>query len=123
MEGIITASVERKPRMRPARRYEIYLPMTYNDGRLIEDEKFIQTEAELLERFEGVTLMQRRSETALKGLWRHAGEVYSDEITIALIYAYETEEADEWLTLYKETLKDRFQQLEVLIVAFPVEVI
>jgi hypothetical protein len=43
--------------IRPARtkRYEILLPLTYNDGAEIEPEKFDQTAEELSDRFGGVT--------------------------------------------------------------------
>ena len=42
---------------RPARtkRFEILLPLNYNDGRLIEPEKFDQTAEEFCDRFGGVT--------------------------------------------------------------------
>ena len=46
-----------RSRSRPARikRYEILLPLNYNDGSLIEPEKFDETAEELCERFGGET--------------------------------------------------------------------
>jgi len=37
------------------RRYEILLPLRYNDGRSIGDDKFDQTRAELVDRFDGIS--------------------------------------------------------------------
>jgi hypothetical protein len=45
---------------RIVRRYEIYLPLLYNDGTPIEPEKFDYVERELVERFGGVTSVQRQ---------------------------------------------------------------
>jgi len=45
---------------RTARRYEIYLPVFYNDGSEVEPEELLQVERELVERFGGVTSMQRQ---------------------------------------------------------------
>lgn len=39
------------------RRYEILLPLTFNDGRPIPGEAFEQTREELVARFSGVTLL------------------------------------------------------------------
>jgi len=53
---------------RVVRRYEIYLPLFYNDGTPIEPEKFDQVERELVEQFGGVTTVQRQF--PLRGVWR-----------------------------------------------------
>jgi hypothetical protein len=56
------------PMPRVVRRYEIYLPLFYNDGTSIEPEKFDQVERELVEQFGGVTTVQRQF--PLRGVWR-----------------------------------------------------
>lgn len=55
-------------------RYEILLPLRYNDGRPIEREKFRQTNLELTERYSGTTgdLI-----TAI-GTWKYRGTLYED---------------------------------------------
>ena len=53
---------------RTARRYDIFLPLTYNDGRAIEDAKLDRVEAQLLDRFRGLTAQQR--EFPLRGIWK-----------------------------------------------------
>lgn len=44
---------------RPIRSIELFLPLEYNDGRPIPDAKFIAVQQELLNRFGGVTSVQR----------------------------------------------------------------
>ena len=39
----------------PIKRYEILLPLRYNDGSPVEPEKFEQTRHELIDRFHGAT--------------------------------------------------------------------
>jgi hypothetical protein len=45
---------------RQIRTIEIYLPLDYNDGRPMEESKYVHLEDELLTRFGGVTSIQRQ---------------------------------------------------------------
>ena len=45
---------------RPIRNIEVYLPLDYNDGRPIPESKFISIQQELLNRYGGVTSVQRQ---------------------------------------------------------------
>jgi hypothetical protein len=45
---------------RPISGIEIYLPLTYNDGRLIPEAKYVSIQRALLSRFGGVTSTQRQ---------------------------------------------------------------
>jgi hypothetical protein len=103
------------------RRYEIYLPLTYNDGRRIEQSKYDQTIAELLVRFTGVTTMRTEVKTSLLGFWMEKGQRYEDQIATYVIYALDINAADAFMRPYKEKLKRRFRQLEILLVAQLVE--
>src|SRR5262245_47524905 len=63
---------------RPVRtkRFEILLPLTYNDGPLIEAEKFDQTAEELCDRFGSVT----QDTVRIAGTWKSRGTRYRDEL-------------------------------------------
>jgi hypothetical protein len=58
------------------RRYEILLPVTYNDGRPIEPEKLYQTRDELVAQFGAVSLVPH----VVLGTWVHEGTRYEDEL-------------------------------------------
>ena len=110
--------------MRAAKRYEIYLPLRYNDGTRIERRKFQQVERELLEEFGGFTAMQQDSLHALRGFWEYKGQVYQDEIVLFTVYTFEEfEGAEVFLSHYKQVLKEKFRQEEVLLTAQTLEVI
>jgi hypothetical protein len=101
---------------RPIRRIEIYLPLDYNDGRPIEDSKFIHLEDDLLDRFEGLTAVQRQF--PLQGLWRSHSRIYRDRVVIftAMDFQNKTDfETIHYLERLKKRLKKKFAQLEILI--------
>ena len=100
--------------------YVIYLPLRYNDGREIDTEKFLEVRTELLERFRGITLLQETN--PLQGLWEHQGQRYSDEIITVTILDF-ARESPEFFTDYKEILKRRFEQIDILIYYYTVTVI
>ena len=97
-----------------ARKYDIYLPLQYNDGRFIEDEKYRSVYDALFEQFGGVTSMMH--EFPLRGVWRQANQVYQDLIIIYTTIDFApSDENEQFITHYKERLKTEFQQEEVLI--------
>lgn len=108
---------------KPAQRYDIYLPIRYNDGREIENEKFLQLHDELIERFGGVTSIKQTN--PLQGIWRYQEQRYTDEIIIVttLDFGYPQSQSEQFFVEYKEQLKKRFEQLDVLILAQTVIVI
>ena len=65
---------------RSARRYDLYLPLTHNDGRLIADELFKGVQHRLLARFGGLTAQQR--EFPLQGIWQGDTRLYLDQVII-----------------------------------------
>jgi len=105
---------------RPARnkRFEILLPLNYNDGTLIEPEKFDQTAEELCDRFGGVTLDTVR----ITGTWKYGGARYRDELLRIRIDSPDPQASD-FLRSYKELLKERFQQIDIWITAHELEII
>lgn len=100
-------------------RYEILLPQRDNDGNPIEDEKFTETRLELLNRFQAVSF----ESSAILGLWIHFGVVYEDQMVRLFVDADETPETEDFLRRYKETLRNRFGQVEIWITAHAIRVI
>ena len=96
------------------KKYDIYLPLRYNDGIWVEDEKFDQVDDALYERFGGLTSIMR--EFPLRGLWTGESEVYRDLIIIyTTIDLQPSESTTQFFEEYKEILKSQFQQEEILI--------
>jgi len=109
------------------KRYEIYLPLTYNPddqgNRLsIEEEKIEQTYEELWQEFGGVTVMPESENQALRGFWLdESGELFEDKVITVMVYAIDINKADSFFRQSIKTYKERFQQKEILILSWIVE--
>src|SRR5262245_20584957 len=101
---------------RPIRCIEIYLPLDYNDGRPIEETKYLRLQEELLTKFGGVTSTQRQF--PLQGLWRSETQLYQDRVVVFTVVDFQIQTEFEilrYLKRLKERLKRKFDQLEILI--------
>jgi hypothetical protein len=101
---------------RPIRSIEIYLPLDYNDGRPIPDSKYVSLQQELLDRFGGVTSVQRQF--PLQGAWQSGSRVYHDRVVVLSVMDFRAgSQLDclRYLEKLKGRLKKKFDQLEILI--------
>ncbi len=53
------------------REYEVYIPLTHNDGTPVDPGKLVQLRERLLEQFGGLTFFPQRNE----GFWTFGGRV------------------------------------------------
>jgi hypothetical protein len=101
---------------RPIRNIEIYLLLDYNDGRPIPDSKYVSIQQELLNRFGGVTSVQRQF--PLQGVWQSGTDIYHDRVVVFSVMDFREEsqlECLRYLERLKGRLKKKFDQLEILI--------
>ena len=101
------------------RRYEILLPSQFNDGRPIPQELVADTLHELERAFGAVSCETQ----TIQGLWRHEGELYRDSLARVFVDAEDTPENRQFFVRLKERLKSRFQQRDIWLTTYPVEVI
>ena len=92
--------------------------MNYNDGTLIEPQKFDQTADELCDRFGGVTEDTVRT----TGTWKYGGTRYRDELLRMRVDSNDPS-AHVFFHAQKELWKQRFQQIDIWITAQEIEVI
>ena len=100
-------------------RFEILLPLFYNDGRLIEPEKFLATDDDLVSTFGATSTDQ----ITVRGHWKYKGTVYSDQLIRVRVDVEDTEPNKDAMRLLKETLKLRFDQLDIWITGHRIDVI
>lgn len=92
-------------------RYEIHLPLKFNDGSPVPDELFAQVRDELIARFGGLTTWPPSAPA--EGWWKSGEVLYRDDI---VIYRVTTgQEEDAFFKQYKEILAVRFKQEEIWI--------
>ena len=67
------------------REYKIYLPLKYNDGAQIEEEKFRNIKIELVKRFGAITVSSLSA--PYQGTWKYGGVEFMDDIITVEIVA------------------------------------
>jgi hypothetical protein len=92
--------------------------LNYNDGALIEPEKYDQTAEELCDRFGGVT----QDTVRITGTWKYGGTRYRDELLRMRIDTNDPS-ANAFLQARKDIWKARFQQIDIWITAYEIEII
>jgi hypothetical protein len=104
---------------RPYRRYELLVPLRFNDGTPVPDELFAETWLELEQRFGAVSVESQQ----IRGQWRHQGRSYRDDLVRAFVDVPDTEENRQFFVTFKERLLRRFQQLDIWMTTYPLEVL
>jgi hypothetical protein len=101
------------------RRYEVLIPLRFNDGTLVPDELIAETILEFRARFGAVS-----SETqVIRGQWEHQGEVYRDEHMRLFVDVLDLPENRDFFQQLKERLKERFKQLDIWMTSYSIEVL
>jgi hypothetical protein len=103
---------------KPYRRYEILLPLRFNDGQSVSDEVIADTLLELEERFGAVSCETQTT----RGFWQHEGEAYRDELVRIYLDVPDLPENRVFFSRLKQELKARFQQLDIWMTTYPLEV-
>ena len=105
--------------MNGLRRYEILVPLLFNDGRPVPEALLAQTFRELREKFGSASWETQ----VVRGAWEHQGTVYEDNLTRFFVDVPDLEQHRAFFRVFKEKLKARFAQLEIWITSHPLDVI
>jgi hypothetical protein len=100
------------------RRFEVLLPLQFNDGRDIPSEWLAEAVLEMVEHFGAASYETQK----LEGHWRHGGVVYRDNLVRLVVDVPDTPHSREWLKEYKSRWKTRLQQLELWMVSYLIDV-
>jgi hypothetical protein len=101
------------------RRYEILLPLTHNDFRPVSPDLFDQVRKELLTQFGGMHYQPN----FVRGAWAHEGSQFEDELIRYVVDVEDTPENRQFFADYKIALRDRFEQIEVYIASYLVDIL
>ena len=104
---------------KPYRRYEMLVPLRFNDGRPVPGELIADTLLELEQRFGAVSCETQST----RGYWRHEGESYRDELVRVYLDVPDSAENRDFFARFKEQLKSRFEQIEIWMTTYPLDVI
>ena len=100
------------------RRFEILLPLQFNDGREVPPEWLAEAVLEIVEQFSAASYETQKVE----GHWRHQGILYRDNLVKIVIDAADEETSREWMREYKARWKQKLEQLELWLVSYTIDV-
>lgn len=103
---------------KPFRRYEVLLPLRFNDGQSIPDNLIADTLLELEEQFGAVSCETQQ----IRGMWRHEGQSYRDDLVRVFVDVPDITVNRDFFIALKERLKERFQQIEIWIASHPLDI-
>ena len=97
------------------KRYEIYVPLKYNDGTEIEAEKIKQIRTELIAAFGAITVSSQSA--PYQGTWKYGGVDFIDDIIKFEIIAGADKKTEAYFRRFKRRLKRLLKQIDILITA------
>ena len=104
---------------RTLRRFEMLLPLRFNDGRPVPDEFVADALVELEQRFGAVSCETQ----TVRGLWQHEGQSYRDDLVRVFVDVLDNPSNREFFIEFKERLKTQFQQLDIWLATYLIEVL
>jgi hypothetical protein len=84
------------------RRFEILLPLRFNDGKSVPDELVGQTLVELRQQFNAISAETQ----VIRGHWQHEGEEFRDELTRVFVDVADTPESHAFFRGIQGTAKN-----------------
>jgi hypothetical protein len=100
------------------RRFEILLPLQFNDGREVPSDWLAEAVLEIVEQFDAASYETQKVE----GHWRHQGILYRDNLVKIVIDAPDEEANREWMRKYKARWKEKLEQLDLWLVSYTIDV-
>jgi hypothetical protein len=104
---------------RMVRRFEVLLPLRFNDGSPVPDDAVADTLIELEDQFGAVSCETQ----SIRGHWRHEGQTFRDDLIRVFVDVPDAPEGRQFFVEYKERLKARFQQLDIWMTTYLIEVL
>jgi len=104
---------------RSLRRYEILLPLRFNDGRAVPDDVLADLLLKLEQRFGAVSTETQ----TIQGRWHHEGQSYRDDLVRVFVDAPDTAQTRQFFIEYKELLKSALKQIDIWMTTYPIEVL
>lgn len=103
----------------PFRRFEILLPLRFNDGTSVPDQLLADTLRELEQKFGAVSCESQ----PIRGQWTYQGQSYRDDLVRLFVDVPDLPEHRQFFIEFKERMKARFQQLDIWVTTHPLEIL
>ena len=96
------------------RRFEVLLPLQFNDGRDVPAEWLVDAVLEIVEQFGAASYEPQH----IEGHWRQRGVLYRDNLVRLVIDVPDTAKNRRWMKSFKARWKTKLEQLELWMVSY-----
>ena len=100
------------------RRFEVLLPIQFNDGSEIPPELLAEAILEIVDHFGAASYETQKVE----GHWRHGGVIVRDNLVKIVIDTPDSPSNRRWMKQYKDRWRSKLEQTELWMVSYAVEV-
>jgi hypothetical protein len=100
------------------RRFEVLLPLQFNDGRNVPAEWLADAVFEVVERFGAASYETQR----IEGHWKQAGVMYRDSLIRLVVDVPDSPKNRTWMKAFKRRWKIKLDQVELWMVSYLVNV-
>lgn len=100
------------------RRFEVLLPLQFNDGRAVPPEWLADALLEIVDYFGAVSYETQRVE----GHWRHEGVLFRDDLVRLVVDVPDLKKNRDWMKKFKGRWKKKLEQLELWMVSYRIEI-
>jgi hypothetical protein len=100
------------------RRFEVLLPLRFNDGREVPPESLAEAVLEVVERFGAASYETQKVE----GHWRQGTVAYRDDLVRVVVDVPDAPEHREWVRDFERRWMVRLEQLDLWVVSHPIDI-
>jgi hypothetical protein len=100
------------------RRFEVLLPLQFNDGREVPSEWLVEAVLEVVGHFGAMSYETQKVE----GHWRHSGVLYRDNLVKIIVDAPDSVKNRRWMKRFKLRWKGRLEQLDLWMVSYRIDI-
>jgi hypothetical protein len=100
------------------RRFEVLLPLRFNDGQEVPPEWLADAVLEIVEKFGAVSYEKQ----SVEGHWRHAGITYRDDLARLMVDVPDTAPNRRWIKKFKARWKTKLKQLDLWLVSYAISI-
>lgn len=100
------------------RRFEVLLPLRFNDGREVPPAWLAEAVLEIVERFGAASYETQKVE----GHWRHGAVTYRDDLVRIVVDVPDSPDNRQWVKEFKKRWKSRLEQLDLWVVSHPIDI-
>jgi hypothetical protein len=100
------------------RRFEVLLPLQFNDGRDVPPEWLADAVLEIVDHYGAASYETQKVE----GHWRHAGILYRDNLIRIVVDVPDVAANRRWMKEFKVRWKARLEQIELWMISYRIDI-